>query len=107
MLQTNKSERAGKARDELMKIFKSFEKSPQKVFDYALDLVNNENDYLLDALFFNQLTVHLCVFKKTLSNSDLCFLTNSFKEIALIVDEAVEQGCAIFFNCGPNTNKHL
>ena len=90
MLQTNQFEGAGKARDELMKILESVEKLPQKAFDYALDLVNNENDYLLDALFFNQFTVHLCVSKKTLSNSDLCFMTNSFKEIALIVDEAVE-----------------
>ena len=90
LLQTNQFEGAGKARDELMKILESVEKSPQKVFDYALDLVNDENDYLLDALFFNQFTVHLCVSKKTLSNSDLCFMTNSFKEIAQIVDEAVE-----------------
>ena len=90
MLQTNQFEGAGKARDELMKILEPVEKSPQKVFDYASDLGNDESDYLLDALFFYQFTVHLCVSKKTLSNSDLCFMTNSFKEIALIVDEAIE-----------------
>ena len=90
LLQTNQFEEADKVRNQLLKILEFVEKSPQKAFNYALDLVKDKSDYLLDALFFNQLTVHLCVSKKTPSNSDLCFMTNSFKEIALILHETIE-----------------
>ena len=85
LLRTNHFEGAEKARDQLLKILDYVEKSPQKVFQYAFD-----EDSLLDALFFNQFAVHLCVSKKALSSSDLGCMTKSFFEIALIVNEAIE-----------------
>ena len=86
LLQTNHFEEADKARDQLLKILDYVEKSPEKVLEYPHD-----KNSLLDALFFNQFAVHLCVSKKALCNSDLGFMTTSFLKIALIVNEAIEK----------------